>query len=157
MAPPHWRHSRSCDHCLLKRQYHFRMPNDGEMPCVSTCMHLSTFLEDLKLPAAGHLFLPRILLNKMRFDYLFLAAFCSWPWTTLAAAVNDARCAFLPFGRPQASDCIYLINHIMPQGNDDPLGLVLWDDPGPHYISMPVFWFYSQSATSPRPAPGVIH
>lgn len=86
------------------------------------------------------------LLTKMRLDYLALAPLWLWPWASFAtsAAATDARCAFHPFGRPKASDCVYIVNHIMPEGND-PIGLVLRDYPKYPYMTIPIFWFYSQS------------
>lgn len=87
-----------------------------------------------------------IFLIKMRLGYLALVPLWLWPWASFAAsaAATDAQCAFLPFGRPKASDCVYIVNHIMPEG-DDPIGFVLRNYPKRPYMSIPIFWFYSQS------------
>lgn len=84
----------------------------------------------------------------MRFSYLSLASWCLYFYASSAAkpAASDARCAFLPFGRPRASDCMYIVNHIMPKG-DDKIGFVLREYPKPPYLSMPIFWFYSASTS----------
>ena len=82
----------------------------------------------------------------MRLGYLALAPLLLWPRALLAASAvaKDAQCAFLPFGRPQASHCIYIVNHIISKGND-PTGFVLRDYPKRPYLSIPIFWYYSQS------------
>ena len=82
---------------------------------------------------------------KMRLSYSALAPLWLWPWSLLAAgpAANGANCALLPFGRPSASDCVNVVNHIIPE-EDDPIGLVLRSYPRYPFMSMPIFWFYSQ-------------
>lgn len=82
----------------------------------------------------------------MRLKYLATTLLCLWfgPLRAAGAQASDAQCAFVPFGRPKASDCVYITNHIMKEGKGS-IGFVLHENPERPYISMPVFWFYSQS------------
>lgn len=94
----------------------------------------------------GFILLPCKILSlvNMRFSCLALALLWLWPWASIAnrAAIKEAHCAFLPFGRPKASDCVYIVNHVMPEGKD-PIGFVLQDYPKYPFMSIPIFWFYS--------------
>lgn len=59
-------------------------------------------------------------------------------------ATGKAECSLRPYGRPRPSDCVYILNHMMPNGTDS-MGLVLWNSSEHPYMSLPLYWFYRRS------------
>ena len=66
----------------------------------------------------------------------FLAAF-------LPLISAHEKCSLRPWGRPKTQDCVFILNHMIPQ-DKDPMGFVLWNRAEPPLMSMPIYWFYRQ-------------
>lgn len=68
-------------------------------------------------------------------------------WRVIA---GDARCGFR-YGRPSASDCIFLVNHLIPQSND-PEGWVLYTPPREN-IRLPLVYYVRELQIARRRDP----
>lgn len=101
-----------------------------EVLCVTSYLHLRALS---KRP-------PSSMFSKSLFSTAILVLLS---WSVLA---GDARCSFKPYGRPKASDCIFIINHLIPVASF-PEGWVIYG-PSKPYIRLPLVYYFRTSGES---------
>ena len=56
---------------------------------------------------------------------------------------SEPQCSVIPYGRPESRDCIFILNHLIPSG-DEPLGYVTYSPADP-FVRLPLIYYFRQS------------